>query len=180
MAKREPWPIIVTRKGRNFYGFENKCPHAGERLDVNSGEFMDEAGNFLICSHHGAQFDLDTGYCFSGPCQDKSLTAIKIVVDDGDVCITGVELAEEDGLDLDDTDAPRSDDHRRLIFTIRITSRERRMTDMAELVKRKKAINIAVVFADPDAFVDNYLGWLEITAFISALRAGEVRRRPME
>jgi nitrite reductase/ring-hydroxylating ferredoxin subunit len=102
----ERWPIIVTRKGQVFYGFENKCPHAGERLDVNSGEFMDEAGNFLVCSKHGAQFDLDTGFCFSGACQNKSLTPIKIVVDDGDVCVTGVLLAEEDGLDLVDTDAP--------------------------------------------------------------------------
>ncbi len=98
----ERWPIIITRKGSNFYGFENICPHAGERLDSQSGEFMDEAGNFLICKKHGAQFDLDTGFSFSGPCQNKSLTPIKIVVDDGDVCITGVELAEEDGLDLDE------------------------------------------------------------------------------
>jgi nitrite reductase/ring-hydroxylating ferredoxin subunit len=105
-GESERWPIIVTRKGQIFYGFENKCPHAGERLDVNSGEFMDEAGNFLVCSKHGAQFDLDTGFCFSGACQNKSLTPIKIVVDDGDVCVTGVLLAEEDGLDLVDSDAP--------------------------------------------------------------------------
>lgn len=100
------WPIILSRKGSNFYGFENVCPHAGERLDANSGEFIDEAGNFIVCSKHGAQFDIDTGFCFSGPCQNKSLTPIKVVVDDGDVCITGVELAEEDGLDLPDSDAP--------------------------------------------------------------------------
>lgn len=99
------WPIVITRKGKDFFGFENICPHAGERLDSVAGEFMDEAGNFMVCGHHGAQFDIDTGFCFSGPCQNKSLTPIKIVVDDGDVCITGVELAEEDGLDLTE-DAP--------------------------------------------------------------------------
>ena len=49
------------------------------------------------------------------------------------------------------------------------------MTDMAELAKRKKALNLAVVYVDPEAFVENYLGWLEITAFISALRAGDVQ-----
>jgi nitrite reductase/ring-hydroxylating ferredoxin subunit len=99
----EPWPILVTHKGSNFYGFENICPHAGKRLDAQSGEFMDEAGNFLVCSNHGSQFDIDTGFCFSGACQNKSLTPIKIVIDDGDVCVTGVELAEEDGLDLVET-----------------------------------------------------------------------------
>jgi hypothetical protein len=47
------------------------------------------------------------------------------------------------------------------------------MTDTAELVKRKKAINMGVVFADPDVFLSHFAGWLEITAFISAARAGE-------
>jgi hypothetical protein len=48
------------------------------------------------------------------------------------------------------------------------------MTDTAELVKRKKAINLAVVHVDPDEFLVHFPGWLEITAFISAQRAGEV------
>ena len=32
------------------------------------------------------------------------------------------------------------------------------MTDMAELAKRKKALNLAVVYVEPDAFVEDYLG----------------------
>jgi hypothetical protein len=48
------------------------------------------------------------------------------------------------------------------------------MTDMAELARRKKPLNEAIVYVDPDAFVANLMGWLEITAFISALRAGEI------
>ena len=52
------------------------------------------------------------------------------------------------------------------------------MTDMAELAKRKKALNLAVVYVDPDAFVEHFLGWLEITAFISALRAGDAAVPP--
>jgi len=47
------------------------------------------------------------------------------------------------------------------------------MTDMAELQARKKPINLAIVHVDPDAFVAHFTGWLEITSFISALRAGE-------
>jgi len=99
----KPWPILITRKGNNFYGFENACPHKGEQLDANNPDaFLDEEGNFLTCQHHGAQFDLDTGKCFIGPCQGKSLTPITIVVDDGDVCVTGVELAEDDGSEPDE------------------------------------------------------------------------------
>jgi hypothetical protein len=47
------------------------------------------------------------------------------------------------------------------------------MTDMAELKKRKEPLNLAIVDVDADAFIAHLMGWLEITAFIRALRAGE-------
>ncbi|MFA5985618.1 MAG: Rieske (2Fe-2S) protein [Methylococcaceae bacterium] len=97
-----PWPILVTRKGNQFFGFENVCPHGGGRLDTVAGQFMDEEGNFLSCGTHHAQFDTDTGHCFIGPCQGKKLTPVTLVIDDGDVCVTGIELTEEDGLDRGD------------------------------------------------------------------------------
>ena len=49
------------------------------------------------------------------------------------------------------------------------------MTDMAELKKRKEALNLAIVYVDSDAFIANFMGWLEITAFITAQRAGLAR-----
>ena len=49
------------------------------------------------------------------------------------------------------------------------------MTDMAELKKRKEALNLAIVYVDPDAFIANFMSWLEITAFITAQRAGLAR-----
>ena len=48
----EPWPIMVTRKGGKFYGYENACPHGGTRLDIVPGEFLDEEGNFIACGKH--------------------------------------------------------------------------------------------------------------------------------
>ncbi len=103
-GEAKPWPILVTRKGNQFFGFENACPHQGERLDARPGEFLDEEGNFITCGRHHAQFDLDTGHCFIGPCQGKALTPVALVIDDGDVCLTGVSLAEEDGLDFIEPD----------------------------------------------------------------------------
>lgn len=47
------------------------------------------------------------------------------------------------------------------------------MTDLAELRQRKEPLNLAIVHVDPDAFIANLMGWLEITAFIKAQRAGE-------
>jgi len=48
------------------------------------------------------------------------------------------------------------------------------MTDMTELAKRKQPLNLAIVHVDPEAFIAHYLPWLEITAFLTALRLGEV------
>lgn len=47
------------------------------------------------------------------------------------------------------------------------------MTDMAELKRRKQPINLAIVHVDAEAFAASLMGWLEITAFIRALRSGE-------
>jgi hypothetical protein len=44
---------------------------------------------------------------------------------------------------------------------------------MAELKKRKEPLNLAIVHVDPEAFVAHFMGWLEITAFIRAQRAGD-------
>ncbi len=49
------------------------------------------------------------------------------------------------------------------------------MTDIAELKKRKEPLNLAIVHVDPDAFIEHFMGWLEITAFITAHRAGDVQ-----
>lgn len=47
------------------------------------------------------------------------------------------------------------------------------MTDMSELRTRKEPLNLAIVHVDPEAFIAHLMGWLEITAFIKAQRAGE-------
>jgi nitrite reductase/ring-hydroxylating ferredoxin subunit len=60
----KPWPILITRKGNNFYGFENACPHKGERLDSEAGNFLDEEG--ISDLRPSGLFDLDTGHCFIG------------------------------------------------------------------------------------------------------------------
>ncbi|MGE4482776.1 hypothetical protein [Acidocella sp.] len=48
------------------------------------------------------------------------------------------------------------------------------MTNMTELAKRKQPLNLAIVYVDAEAFLEYYLPWLEITAFLSAYRAGQV------
>jgi hypothetical protein len=60
-------------------------------------------------------------------------------------------------------------------FVAATLEKEHHMVDMAELQRRKQPLNLAIVYVDPDAFLEHFLGWLEITSFVSALRAGDAQ-----
>jgi hypothetical protein len=48
-------------------------------------------------------FELGTGRCSSGPCKGESLSPLNLEVIDGDICITGVTMIEEDYDDDDNS-----------------------------------------------------------------------------
>lgn len=91
-----PWHVFVIRWGRNVVGYENRCPHEGVNLDWERGQFFDGNGTRILCGKHGALFDLGTGECVEGPCIGATLTSIELVVDDGDICVSGVMLDEDE------------------------------------------------------------------------------------
>lgn len=92
----QPWPIVVVRWGKHVFGYLNRCPHHGSRLDWERDRFLDDAGSRLMCGKHGALFDLATGDCVDGPCLGEGLQPVDVVVIDGDICVTGVTLAEDE------------------------------------------------------------------------------------
>lgn len=91
-----PWPIIIIRWGRQAFGFVNRCPHDGVNLDWERDQFLDSYGTRLMCGKHGALFDIGTGECIDGPCKGEGLEQIAVEVIDGDICVSGVELAGYD------------------------------------------------------------------------------------
>jgi nitrite reductase/ring-hydroxylating ferredoxin subunit len=99
-----PWRIFVIRKNKQIFGYVNNCPHQHIPLDFEPGQFLDSSLEFLLCGKHSAQFEIESGVCFEGPCKGHRLEPIDLIIDDGDLCVTGVLLAEEDGLDLPEPD----------------------------------------------------------------------------
>ena len=93
----KPWHILIVRWDRKLYGYVNRCPHQGVHLDWERDQFLDPNGTHLICGKHGARFDVTTGECIEGPCVNARLEPVRLSVLDGDVCVNGVELVEEDG-----------------------------------------------------------------------------------
>jgi nitrite reductase/ring-hydroxylating ferredoxin subunit len=77
--------IFVYRRGDMLYGYENACPHQGTPLNFLPDRFMTEEGDGFLCTTHGAQFRIETGFCILGPCQGKSLKRIALRVEDGTV-----------------------------------------------------------------------------------------------
>ncbi len=97
-GESRPFPIVVVRTGASDYvGYVNACPHQGTWLNFGAGEFFSRDRAFLRCGRHGANFEIDTGLCVDGPCRGKSLQPIALAVIDGDVCLCGIKLVEDDG-----------------------------------------------------------------------------------
>ena len=90
-----PWHIFIVRWDKKVYGYVNRCPHNGVNLDWETDQFLEQGSNRIICGKHGSLFELETGKCIEGPCQGQSLEPVSLSVLDGDICVTGVTLAEE-------------------------------------------------------------------------------------
>lgn len=108
-GESRPFPIVIVRTHANgYFGYVNSCPHEGIWLNFGEGDFFTPDRTFLRCGRHGSVFEIETGLCIDGPCKDRSLEPIALAVVDGDVCICGVALVEEDRMpnpfdELDDT-----------------------------------------------------------------------------
>jgi len=96
-GESRPFPIVVVRTHRDGYlGYVNACPHQGRWLNFGDGDFFTKDRAFLRCGRHGARFDIETGACVEGDCKGKNLERVLIEVLDGDVCVRGVPLVEDD------------------------------------------------------------------------------------
>ncbi len=92
----QPWHIFVVRWDKQVFGYVNRCPHDGVNLDWEPNQFIDPGLRRIVCGKHGSQFELASGKCIEGPCVGEGLDPISLTVIDGDICVTGVTLAEDE------------------------------------------------------------------------------------
>lgn len=74
--------FAVCRDGA-VHLYHNRCPHLGLQLNWAPDRFLDRDRNHILCSAHGALFDIADGYCIAGPCAGQSLTALGHRVEQG-------------------------------------------------------------------------------------------------
>ena len=73
--------FLVKKKGQ-VYGYRNSCPHRGINLEWQPDDFLSLDQTLIQCAVHGANFDIESGECVSGPCVGESLAPIELVIDD--------------------------------------------------------------------------------------------------
>ncbi len=78
----EGTPLFVVKKEGAVYVYQNLCPHLSIPLEYAPNQFLDSEERFIICSNHGALFNIENGACVSGPCVDDALTPIQHTVKD--------------------------------------------------------------------------------------------------
>lgn len=77
--------IFAVRKGSEVYLYRNICPHAGFELNWTPDKFLDRNREYIMCSAHGALFDISTGSCFAGPCAGSRLSPVAHTIEKGQV-----------------------------------------------------------------------------------------------
>ncbi len=78
---------FVVREAEAVYAYLNVCPHAGHRLNWKPDAFLTRRRDLIMCSMHGAIFDIPTGVCVGGPCEGRALTPLRVAVEAGDVVV---------------------------------------------------------------------------------------------
>jgi len=94
---RGDWPLrgFVVRHGGVVRAYVNHCPHAGFPLNWTPDAFLAPDAPMILCSMHGALFEVESGLCISGPCQGLGLRPLAVRVERGYVMLDeGVPLAE--------------------------------------------------------------------------------------
>jgi nitrite reductase/ring-hydroxylating ferredoxin subunit len=74
---------FVVRKGERVFGYRDRCPHMGLPLAQELDRYLTSGGELILCSWHGALFEIESGRCVGGPCTGTSLTTWPVVVEEG-------------------------------------------------------------------------------------------------
>ncbi|MEP0201758.1 MAG: Rieske (2Fe-2S) protein [Halioglobus sp.] len=73
--------VFIIKKNSLLYAYRDLCPHYGDTpLPWKKDEYLDKAGDVIVCAGHGARFDIASGDCISGPCLGQSLTPVRLQV----------------------------------------------------------------------------------------------------
>ena len=81
--------LFVVRRGSALHAWLDQCPHIhGSPLAWRKDAYLNAKRTRIICSGHGAQFDIGTGACVLGACEGQALSPVRVeIAADGSVFV---------------------------------------------------------------------------------------------
>jgi nitrite reductase/ring-hydroxylating ferredoxin subunit len=76
---------FVVRRGQQVFGYRDRCPHMGLPLAQELDRYLTSGGELILCSWHGALFDVESGRCVGGPCVGAALAPWPLQVAEGTI-----------------------------------------------------------------------------------------------
>ena len=83
-------PAFAVRYRGAVHGYLNVCRHQSLELDFGDAHFFFDDYDALVCCHHGARYQPDTGLCVLGPCAGAKLTTLKVEERNGGLWCLGL------------------------------------------------------------------------------------------
>jgi nitrite reductase/ring-hydroxylating ferredoxin subunit len=79
--------MLVVRQGNALYAWRDACPHIdGVPMAWRKNAYLNASRDRIVCSAHGALFDIASGVCTLGPCLGQSLERMSVRLEaDGSV-----------------------------------------------------------------------------------------------
>lgn len=77
--------VLIVKTNGVIHAYVNCCPHQFIPLETFPNHFLTSDKRHLLCSGHGALFELATGICSRGPCLGQVLDRLRITQRDGAV-----------------------------------------------------------------------------------------------
>jgi nitrite reductase/ring-hydroxylating ferredoxin subunit len=81
-VERDLFAGFIVRRGDAVIGYVDSCPHTGLPLAV-ADRYLTRDERLILCSTHGALFEIDGGACVAGPCFGDRLQTWAVAVVDG-------------------------------------------------------------------------------------------------
>lgn len=81
------FPLLLAKDGTELRAYVNACPHQYLPLDYRSTQIVSADGRMLLCTAHGARFDIGNGAVIGGA--ECGLDAVPVSIIDGAVFIAG-------------------------------------------------------------------------------------------
>lgn len=72
--------LFLVRKGDLVQAYRNYCPHQGSNMPWRKDAYLNANASRIVCSAHGAEFDIVTGECTAGAALGYALDPVRIVV----------------------------------------------------------------------------------------------------